>query len=78
MRSVMAAVEPNATEEAPPSVAAPPTISNTGRAYLIRPDVGADFSATVFTPAPRREGDGLADTAGLDRALLGLGLAVDL
>jgi len=79
----MAALEPKASDEAPPSVAAPPTISNTGRAYLISPDVSALFSATVRTPAPSRVVDGLGvlegDTPPPDGLglVLGLGLGLD-
>src|SRR5258708_28693799 len=73
----MAAALPSISDDAPPSVAAPPTMSSTGSAYLITPADCALLSVTVTTPWPRRVCDGLGLALGLDDALAeGLGLVL--
>ena len=67
----MAAAEPSKSDDAPPSVAAPPTINRIGRAYLIGPAVSA-ACLTVTTPAPSRVGDELGVTDGPDGDVDGL------
>ena len=82
MRSSMAAAFPSISDDAPPSVAAPPTISSTGSAYLITP-ADCALCVTIATPSPRpvRDalglglGDGLALADGLG-LVLGLGFSL--
>src|SRR5258708_7947166 len=75
----MAAALPSISDDAPPGVAAPPTMSSTGSAYLIAPADCALLSVTVTTPWPKRVCDGLGLALGLDDALAlaeGLGLVL--
>src|SRR5262245_2500554 len=69
MRSSIVAALPTISDDAPPRVAIPPTISSIGRTYLVRPAV-CPLCATVTTPCP----SGVVDGPGLeDELATGLG-----
>jgi hypothetical protein len=71
----MAAELPSIMDDAPPRVAAPPTMSRIGSAYLIGPDVSA-ACFTVITPAPSLVADGLGPGEEDEPDPVGLGLGL--